>query len=112
MVGTPGKTVNSPVLSRRTASLVENFSMMYSVAPVARIVITDKFSAYEWKSGNGDRTQSLSEIPVIGAQQAAATHNMPCTVSCTPLARPVVPDVYRMYIGSCSEAGSRGNDFA
>ena len=28
-----------------------------------------------------------------GAQQAAATHSMPCTVSCTPLARPVVPDV-------------------
>ena len=36
---------------------------------------------------------ALAESPVIGAQQAATTHSMPCTVSSTPLARPVVPDV-------------------
>ena len=45
MVGTPGKKVNSPVLSSRTASLVENFSMMYSLAPVARMLSTDRLSA-------------------------------------------------------------------
>ena len=45
MVGTPGKYVYSPDFSRFTASLVENFSMMYSVAPVARMPSTEMLSA-------------------------------------------------------------------
>ena len=45
MVGTPGKIVNCPVLRSRTASLVEYFSMMYSLAPVASTLSTDRFSA-------------------------------------------------------------------
>ncbi len=47
MVGTPGNTVNSPVCSSRTASLTENFSKMYSLAPVASTPSTERFSAYE-----------------------------------------------------------------
>ena len=36
---------------------------------------------------------SEAENPAIGAQEAAVTHSMPWTVSRTPLARPVVPEV-------------------
>ena len=79
--------------------------MMYSLAPVARMLEHGQVQRIGMKQRQRRQHAVVFRRPAIGAQQAAITHNMPCTVSNTPFARPVVPDVYKMKAGRrCSEA--------
>ena len=64
-------------------------------APPARVSQNDSNlpTSAAARAGYSRNPSVSTDSPVIGAQHAAVTHSMPCTVSATPLARPVVPDV-------------------